>query len=96
MGTIWHGLSRAALALAIATGAGTATAQVEYQIPALADFSGPYADLTKHLIARDAVIKWWNDNDGKKIGVKLTVKEYDTRYDGTIVASMWPGILDAR
>ena len=36
MGTIWHGLSRAALALAIATGAGTVAAQVEYKVPALA------------------------------------------------------------
>ncbi len=62
-------------------------------MPGLVDFSGPYADLTKHLVARDAVIKWWNDNDGKKLGVKLTVKNYDTRYDGTVVASMWPGIV---
>jgi len=93
MGTIRQGISKAILALAVATAAGGAAAQVEYRIPGLADFSGPYADLTKHLIARNAVIKWWNDNDGKKLGVKLTVKDYDTRYDGTIVASMWPGIL---
>ena len=93
MGTIWRGLSGAVLALAIGMGAGAAMAQVEYKVPGLADFSGPYADLTKHLVARDAVIKWWNDNDGKKLGIKLTVKEYDTRYDGTVVASMWPGIL---
>jgi branched-chain amino acid transport system substrate-binding protein len=79
--------------LALACAAGTASAQVEYKVPALADFSGPYADLTKHLVARDAVLKWWSDNDGKKLGVKLSVKEYDTRYDGTVVASMWPGIL---
>jgi branched-chain amino acid transport system substrate-binding protein len=62
-------------------------------VPGLVDFSGPYADLTKHLLARDAVIKWWNDHDGKKLGVKLTVKNYDTRYDGTGVARMWPGIV---
>jgi branched-chain amino acid transport system substrate-binding protein len=70
-----------------------AQAQVEYKLPALIDYSGPFADLSKHLISRDAVIKWWNDNDGKKVGVKLTVKNYDTRYDGTVVASMWPAIL---
>ena len=93
MGTIRQGISKAIVALAVATGTGGAAAQVEYRIPGLADFSGPYADLTKHLLARNAVIKWWNDNDGKKLGVKLTVKDYDTRYDGTIVASMWPGIL---
>lgn len=94
MGTIWRGLSKALLALAIGTCANAAMAQVEYKVPGLVDFSGPYADLTKHLLARDAVIKWWNDNDGKKIGVKLTVKNYDTRYDGSVVASMWPGILN--
>ena len=70
-----------------------AQAQVEYKVPGLVDYSGPFADLTKHLIARDAVVKWWNDNDGKKLGIKLTVKNYDTRYDGTVVASMWPAIL---
>lgn len=94
MRTIWRGLSKAVLTLAIAMGANAAIAQVEYKIPGLVDFSGPYADLTKHLLARDAVIKWWNDNDGKKVGVKLTVKNYDTRYDGSVVASMWPGILN--
>jgi len=93
MGTIWRGLSRAVVALAMATAAGAATGEVEYKVPALADFSGPFADVSKHLVARDAVIKWWNDNDGKKLGIKLSVKNYDTRYDGTVVASMWPGIL---
>jgi branched-chain amino acid transport system substrate-binding protein len=94
MGTIWRGLSKAVLAAAIGTCAVAATAQVEYKIPALTDFSGPYADLGKHYASREAVIKWWNDNEGKKLGVKLTAKIYDTRYDGTVVASMWPGILN--
>jgi branched-chain amino acid transport system substrate-binding protein len=66
----------------------------EYRVPAFADFSGPYADLMKWTIpARDATIKWWNDTDGKKLGLKLTPKNYDTRYDASVVASMWPGIL---
>lgn len=82
----------AALAACMA-GAGPALAQVEYKIPGIVDNSGPFADLTKHLIARDAVFKWWNDNEGKKLGIMLTVKNYDTRYDGTVVASLWPGIL---
>jgi len=93
MVTIWRGLSKAVVALSIATGTSAVTAQVEYKVPGLADFSGPFADVSKHLVARGAVIKWWNDNDGKKLGVKLTLKEYDTRYDGTVVASLWPGIL---
>lgn len=93
MGTIWRGLSRAVMAAAIATAATVATAQTEYKVPGLLDFSGPFADLGKQMMARGAVLRWWNDNDGKKLGVKLTLKEYDTRYDGTVVASMWPGIL---
>ena len=93
METIRRKFARAVMALAIATGASAAVAQVEYKVPGLLDFSGPFADLSKQMVSRDAVIKWWNDNDGKKLGVKLTVKNYDTRYDGTVVASMWPGIL---
>jgi len=86
-------LSKAMAALAAVVAMSAATAQVEYKVPGLLDFSGPFADLSKQLLARDAVVKWWNDNEGKKLGVKLTVKNYDTRYDGTVMASMWPGIL---
>lgn len=93
MGTMRHGILKAVLGLAMAASTATAMAQVEYKVPGLLDYSGPFADLSKQLVARDAVVKWWNDNDGKKLGVKLTVKNYDTRYDGTVVASMWPGIL---
>jgi branched-chain amino acid transport system substrate-binding protein len=83
----------AAALAAFMAAAGPVAAQVEYKIPGIVDNSGPFADLTKHLIARDAVFKWWNDNEGKKLGITLTVKNYDTRYDGTVVASLWPGIL---
>jgi branched-chain amino acid transport system substrate-binding protein len=79
--------------MSVAAGIPAAAAETEYRIPALTDFSGPFADVTKHLVARDAVVKWWSDTEGKKLGIKLTVKSYDTRYDGTVVASMWPGIL---
>ncbi len=85
---------RLAAALAILMSAALpAAAETEYRIPGIVDNSGPFADLTKHLVARDAVIKWWNDTTGKKLGIVLTVKNYDSRYDGTVVASMWPGIL---
>ena len=82
-----------AILVALVSGALPASAQVEYRIPGLVDNSGPFADLSKHLVARDAVIKWWNETTGKKLGITLTVKNYDTRYDGTVVASLWPGIL---
>jgi branched-chain amino acid transport system substrate-binding protein len=91
----WTGTRRTLLgaALALAGLPAVAQAPVEITIPALTDFSGPFADLAKQLAARGAVARWWNDTEGKKLGIKLTVKEYDTRYDGTVVASMWPGIL---
>lgn len=93
MKAIRQGLVRMAVTLALAGSACMATAQVEYRVPGLFDYSGPFADLSKQFVARDAVVKWWNDHDGKKIGVRLVVKNYDTRYDGAVVAGMWPGIL---
>lgn len=67
----------------------------EFKVPALADFSGPYADLMKFILpVRDAVVNWWNDKEGQKLGIKLSPKAYDTRYDPTVVASLWPGILE--
>jgi len=94
MRTLWHGLAMGLAALmSVAAGTPAAAAETEYRIPALSDFSGPFADVTKHLVSRDAVVKWWSDTEGKKLGIKLSVKSYDTRYDGTVVASMWPGIL---
>lgn len=74
---------------------GQAQAQVrEYRIPVLADFSGPFADVMKSWNPpRMAILKWWSDTEGKKLGVSLVPKTYDTRYDATVVASLWPGIV---
>src|SRR5271154_2354401 len=91
--TIMGRLKMLAMLAALVAGVLPASAQVEYRIAGLVDNSGPFADLSKHLVARDAVVKWWNDTTGKKLGIPLTVKNYDTRYDGTVVASLWPGIL---
>ena len=74
---------------------GQALAQTkEYSIPSICDFSGPFADIMPMFAdGRAAVIKWWNDTQGKKLGVKLIHKTYDMRYDPAVVASMWPGIV---
>jgi len=71
-----------------------AVAQVRtLNVASLADFSGPYADVMKPLIAgRNAALDWWNAEVGAKLGVKLNYKAYDTRYDTAQVASLWPGI----
>lgn len=72
---------------------GSASAQTTYNIASMADFTGPYADVMRDLIgARRPVIDWWNAEVGQKIGVKLTMKDYDHRYDVAQVASLWPGI----
>lgn len=66
----------------------------EYRVPMLMDFSGPYAEVNKwHAPPKDVIIKWWNETEGIKLGVKIVPKTYDTRYDGALVASIWPGIL---
>ncbi|WP_137392124.1 ABC transporter substrate-binding protein [Rhodoligotrophos defluvii] len=84
------------LAMAVAMGLMTAMpafAQTEYTIPTLVDNSGPFADLSKRLISRNKVLQWWSDTKGKELGVVLKPKDYDTRYDPSVVASLWPGIL---
>jgi len=79
----------------VSFGNGNVQAEVkEYAVPTFCDFSGPYADLMKVTVpVREAIFKWWNEKEGKKLGVKLVPKNYDTRYDATVVASMWPGIV---
>lgn len=87
--------SRAAFALA-AVGASTAPAhaQTVYQIPSLSDFSGPFASVMPFFSgSREAVINWWNAEEGAKLGVKLEMKSFDTRYDTAQTASLWPGVL---
>ena len=70
-----------------------ALAQTVYNIAGMADFTGPYADIMKSLIAgRWAVLNWWNEEVGKGIGVRINMKDYDTRYDTAQTSSLWPGI----
>jgi len=71
-----------------------AGALTKYKVPVISDFTGAYAELFKAWIPmQKAVFSWWNETTGKELGVKLELKHYDSRYDATVVASMWPGIL---
>ena len=74
---------------------GQALADVKkYKVPVISDFSGPWAQLFKVWVPmQKAVFAWWNDTEGKKLGVELELKHYDGRYDSSVIASMWPGIL---
>ncbi|HEY2559317.1 MAG TPA: ABC transporter substrate-binding protein [Caldimonas sp.] len=69
-------------------------AETSYVVPSLSDFSGPFSSVMPALgSARESVINWWNAEVGAKLGVKLVMKAYDTRFDTAQTASLWPGIL---
>ena len=70
------------------------TAQTVYQVPAMSDYSGPFAAIMPMVgPGREGVVNWWNAEVGTKVGVKLELKTYDTRYDTAQTASLWPGVL---
>lgn len=70
-----------------------AQAQTTYNIAGMADFTGPYADIMKSLSAgRWGVLNWWNEEVGKGLGIRVNMKEFDTRYDTAQTSSLWPGI----
>lgn len=71
-----------------------AAAETVYQVPALSDYSGPFAAIMPMVgPGREGVVNWWNAEVGVKLGVKLELKTYDTRYDTAQTASLWPGVL---
>ncbi|MDY7038866.1 MAG: ABC transporter substrate-binding protein [Thermodesulfobacteriota bacterium] len=66
----------------------------DYNITQSMDFTGPYAVIMKSVDAASRVVyTWWNETVGSKLGIKLHFKPYETRYDPSVVASLWPGIL---
>jgi branched-chain amino acid transport system substrate-binding protein len=92
--SIRYATAIAATALATSLAPHTASAQTTYVVPSLSDFSGPFSTVMPALGgARESVINWWNAEVGAKIGVKLLMKAYDTRFDTAQTASLWPGIL---
>ena len=92
--SIWKKTALAACAAALALGSLSARAETVYNLLSLSDFSGPFAAIMPSFGgAREAVVGWWNAEAGAKLGVKLVLKPYDTRYDAAQTASLWPGIL---
>lgn len=91
--TVLPKFSRLCALAAALSACGMVQAETTYQIAGLADFTGPYADVMKDWAGcRKGVIDWWTEEVGKKQGVTLKIKDYDTRYDVAQVASLWPGI----
>ncbi len=84
----------ATLAGLLVSAALPSTAQTVYQVPAMSDFSGPFSSIMPMMAGgREAVATWWNTEVGAKMGVKVELKSYDTRYDAAQTASLWPGVL---
>lgn len=83
----------AGVAIGAAAFAAPASSQTTYNIAGIADFTGPYADIMKDVAGgRRAVVDWWNEEVGKGLGIKVNLKDYDSRYDAAQTASLWPGM----
>ena len=68
----------------------------EYNISSTLDFTGPFAVVMRTSDrSTKAYLAWWNEEVGKKLGVKLNRVVKDTRYDPAVVASLWPGMLSS-
>jgi branched-chain amino acid transport system substrate-binding protein len=79
------------LSTALGQKAGALTA---YNISSSVDLTGAYADTGKSAPSYQKIfLAWWNEEVGKKIGIRLNVNVRDSRYDPTVVASFWPGVL---
>ena len=66
----------------------------EYIVTCSVDYTGPYAVIMPPFeTSRKAFFTWWNETKGKELGITLSSKAYDMRYDPSVVASTWPGIL---
>jgi branched-chain amino acid transport system substrate-binding protein len=66
----------------------------EYIVTTSVDYTGPYAVIMPPFeTSRKAFFAWWNETKGKQLGITLKSKAYDMRYDPSVVASTWPGIL---
>ncbi|RJQ83297.1 MAG: ABC transporter substrate-binding protein [Desulfobacteraceae bacterium] len=69
-------------------------AAAEYMVTISVDYTGPYAVIMPPFeTTRKAFFAWWNETKGKELGVQVKTKDYDMRYDPSVVASTWPGIL---
>ena len=89
----WAARSATLAGLLVAAALPTA-AQTVYQVPAMSDFSGPFSSIMPMMAGgRESVANWWNAEVGAKMGVKVEIKSYDTRYDAAQTASLWPGVL---
>jgi branched-chain amino acid transport system substrate-binding protein len=89
----WRAAAGAALFAACCAVTGPAMAQATYNVAGFVDYTGPFAVAMPNFDGgRKAVLDWWNQETGSKLGIKLTYKGYDMRYDASQAASLWPGM----
>ncbi|TRZ92900.1 MAG: hypothetical protein D4R82_06150 [Dehalococcoidia bacterium] len=96
---VWVGVAAlvivSSLALSCAPKKVAPTEFTEYVIPTCEDWSGPFAgQMEAYSWGRNAVFDWWNDTVGRESGIKLTPKGFDSRFDTSVIASVWPGLKD--
>ena len=66
----------------------------KYNVAVYLDYTGPYAEIAAD---QEAAVKvafsWWNNAKGVELGINLTPKFYDFRYDSSVASSQHPGII---
>jgi branched-chain amino acid transport system substrate-binding protein len=66
----------------------------DYNVSSSLDFTGPLAIVGKSLDTGQRIFfEWWNETKGSKLGITLHRKAFDSRYDPSVISSLWPGIL---
>ena len=66
----------------------------DYNVSSSLDFTGPLAIVGKSLdIGQRIFFEWWNETRGSKLGITLHRNAFDSRYDPSVISSLWPGIL---
>ena len=66
----------------------------DYNVSSSLDFTGPLAIVGKSLDTGQRIFfEWWNETKGSKLGITLHRKAFDSRYDPSLISSLWPGIL---
>ena len=95
-------LTRRTLVASALVGAATLTATrahaatTSFTFSTAVDFTGPFADVMPSWHSgHTAMAAWWNDTAGKSLGAEVVLKVHDMRYNTSVVAQSWPGILAA-
>ncbi len=90
-------LLAAAPAAALVLAASAARAQdTVYTFSTAVDFTGPFADVMPSWHSgHRAIAAWWNATQGPRLGTRIVLKVHDMRYDTSVVAQSWPGILSS-